>query len=274
MKLTYLGTAGSEGWPALFCSCESCRRAAALGGVNLRTRSQALIDETILIDFPPDTCCHVQRGGLNLKAVRTLLITHSHCDHFYPKDLGMRTSQYAEGTTGSILHVYGNDTVRALFERDTEEFVGLENYVKFHEVEAFVPFVTQNGYRIVPLKADHHAPEKSLMYWVEKEGRRILYAHDTGIFPEETWQYIAGTRFDLISLDCTGLTRDWRSGHLGFVAVDEVAARLRSIGCADADTRILLSHFAHCEDMVHEDICRIASPKGYAAAYDGLICSI
>ena len=27
MKIHYLGTAAAEGWPALFCDCENCRRA-------------------------------------------------------------------------------------------------------------------------------------------------------------------------------------------------------------------------------------------------------
>ena len=29
MKLTYLGTAAAEGFPAVFCNCEHCREASA-----------------------------------------------------------------------------------------------------------------------------------------------------------------------------------------------------------------------------------------------------
>ena len=35
MKFRYLGTAASEGWPALFCNCEYCLKAKKLGGKNL-----------------------------------------------------------------------------------------------------------------------------------------------------------------------------------------------------------------------------------------------
>ena len=55
MKLQYFGTAAAEGWPALFCGCDACRRAREAGGRNIRTRSQALIDDKLLIDFPADT---------------------------------------------------------------------------------------------------------------------------------------------------------------------------------------------------------------------------
>ena len=51
MKLTYLGTAAAEGWPAAFCNCDGCRAARRLGGRNIRTRSQALVDDALLLDL-------------------------------------------------------------------------------------------------------------------------------------------------------------------------------------------------------------------------------
>ena len=53
MKIRYLGTAAAEGWPALFCSCPICTKARAQGGKNLRTRTQAILDGELLLDFPP-----------------------------------------------------------------------------------------------------------------------------------------------------------------------------------------------------------------------------
>ena len=51
MRLTYLGTAAAEGFPAIFCNCEYCNEARRLGGKNIRTRSQALVNDDLLIDF-------------------------------------------------------------------------------------------------------------------------------------------------------------------------------------------------------------------------------
>ena len=42
MEILYLGTAAAEGWPALFCGCEICKRARAAGGKELRTRTQSI----------------------------------------------------------------------------------------------------------------------------------------------------------------------------------------------------------------------------------------
>lgn len=53
MKIRYLGTTAAEGWPALFCSCSVCTHAREQGGKNLRTRTQAILDGEMLLDFPP-----------------------------------------------------------------------------------------------------------------------------------------------------------------------------------------------------------------------------
>ena len=90
MKFKYLGTSAAEGIPAMFCNCNICTQAKKLGGKNIRTRSQAVIDDRLLIDFPPDTYTHVIYGGLDLTKIYSCIVTHSHSDHLYSKDLGMR----------------------------------------------------------------------------------------------------------------------------------------------------------------------------------------
>lgn len=82
MKLKYLGTAASEGVPALFCNCKYCKKARKLGGKNIRTRSQTMINDDLLVDFGPDTYLHVLQNGINLLDIKNVLITHCHQDHF------------------------------------------------------------------------------------------------------------------------------------------------------------------------------------------------
>ena len=53
MKITYYGTAAGEAWPGVFCRCELCEKARALGGRNIRTRSQALVNQDLLLE----NCC-------------------------------------------------------------------------------------------------------------------------------------------------------------------------------------------------------------------------
>lgn len=90
MKIRFLGTAAAEGFPALFCNCKYCKEARRLGGKNLRTRSQSLINDDLLIDIPADTLSHFLTGDIRGDRIKYLLITHSHSDHFYPTNLSPR----------------------------------------------------------------------------------------------------------------------------------------------------------------------------------------
>ena len=270
MRITYYGTSASEGWPALFCSCDACQNARKLGGKNIRTRSQALIDESLLLDFPPDTNLHVVNYRLDLRKVQTLLVTHSHHDHFFASDVFMHEFPFSEQAAGSHLDVYGDAYVRALFylaARDTET---QGKTIAFHAVTVFQQFMTADGYQVVPLLADHNQPEKSSIYDISKDGKRVLYAHDTGIFPEVSWNYLNAIHYDLVSLDCTALDRDWTQGHMGFQAVKVTIARLRKQNCIDSHSILVLNHFAHRNGFTHNRIQEEAEKLGCIAAYDGM----
>ncbi len=269
MKITFYGTSASEGWPALFCNCKACETARLLGGKNLRTRSQSLIDTSLLIDFPPDTNYHALQYGLNLRNIRTLLITHSHHDHIFASDICMRMQPFAE-SLDSVMTVYGDEYVCALFYEAAKYFPGLEKTVRFLPACAFQPFFTDDGYEVVPLSADHNYPEHSLLYIIRKGNKSLLYAHDTGLFPEATAAYLKNMHFDLISLDCTALERNWFHGHMGFSAIDQTVKFLKNQNVIDDHTQIILNHFAHYKNFTHAKICEQMEPKGYTVAYDGL----
>ena len=69
MKIKYLGTAASEAIPGVFCECDVCKRSRAAGGKNIRTRSQAIVDDKILIDFPCDTYLHSIANNIELAKI-------------------------------------------------------------------------------------------------------------------------------------------------------------------------------------------------------------
>ena len=273
MKIKYYGSSASEAWPALFCSCSACNAAAELGGKNIRTRHQVQIDDSLLIDFPPDTNYHIRQYGLDLRKIKNLLITHSHPDHFYPYDLANRVSQYTDGITISeMLHIYGNSTVKKIFSSVMKDYQNVEAVMKFHELKPSDNFVTEDHYYVEAFLADHKYDEQSLIYSIAKEKKKILFAHDTGIFPDETWEKLENQYFHCVSLDCTGVTKGWINGHMGFEAVKYTCKRMRRMRCIDDGTVIILSHFAHCTDMTHEKIEKIANENGCLAAYDGFEC--
>src|SRR3954453_20663870 len=91
MKLRFLGTAASEGYPDAFCDCDNCRQSRARGGRSLRRRSAALIDDVLLIDFGPDLMAAALMDGLSLAQVRYCLQTHEHSDHLDPEHFSSRS---------------------------------------------------------------------------------------------------------------------------------------------------------------------------------------
>lgn len=275
MKLTYLGTAAAEGWPALFCRCEYCKKALERGGKNLRTRSQAMVNDDLLIDFPADSFSHMQQNGLNFSAVKTLLITHSHMDHFSPTDLHLRsTSYYAHDLSTPNLTLYGNERVMKLLEREriTREEEPNDTGISAVEIQAYKPF-TAGKYRVTALPAFHAMNEKAFVYLIEDGEKTLLYLHDTGELFDEVYEYLAANkvRADLISYDCTYVALPSGGGHMGLDSCPKVRARLEAIGVSDANTISVVNHFSHNGKLIHDELEPAAKEIGFLTSYDGMV---
>lgn len=202
MKMTWLGTAAAEGWPAMFCRCPSCTESAKHGGKSIRSRSQSLVNDDLLIDFPADTYLHMMHGGLNLDAVTDVIITHAHEDHFYPEDLANRQSGYTRFRAPHAFNVYGNDAVCAAYER-VASVIGndeMPQVVPMHEIFEYQPLRLAH-YTVYPMLADHNPREKCYIYIIrdERDGKTLLYAHDTGYLKEECWSFMKAFRFVCVS---------------------------------------------------------------------------
>lgn len=267
MKLKFLGTAAAEGIPAFFCPCPVCETARSRGGREIRTRSGALIDGEILLDFPPDTYAHMLRFDLPLHRIASLLVTHTHTDHFAVRELELRHRIFANlPAEAPALTVYGGATVGETLRALPLDLTGR---VAFAELKAFES-ADIGGYTVTPLRADHMKDEDCFIYHVERGGRRLLYAHDTGDFPEDTWRWLAGRNIGLVSLDCTFAGRDYSRGHMGFPANLRVRDRMRAVGAAVEKTIFVCNHFSHNGGMNHAELVEMARPEGFAVAWDGM----
>ncbi|MEZ4630538.1 MAG: MBL fold metallo-hydrolase [Deinococcales bacterium] len=81
MRLTFLGSADSQGVPRWWCDCVVCEEARERG-INRRKRSALLIEyqgQTSLIDAGPDI--REQLDRVRLRKLDRVLITHAHHDH-------------------------------------------------------------------------------------------------------------------------------------------------------------------------------------------------
>lgn len=272
MKLTYLGTAAAEGWPAVFCNCEYCLKAKKAGGKNIRTRSQAIIDNDLLIDFGPDTYMHALNNQLDLSAVKNCIITHSHTDHFMPVDLMFRNTEYfAHNLTNKIMHIYGNEKV---LEKYDDYFKSPEdskkNGVELHLLELYKE-VQIGDYLITPLRANHANGENAFVFVIKKDNKTILYLNDTGRPFDDFYEYFKNNKIhaDLISYDCTFVVLPSCAGHLGLDSIQELREKLTDLGVCNENTKHVITHFSHNGKLIHDELVPEGEKLGLITAYDG-----
>ena len=273
MKLTYLGTAAAEGFPAVFCNCEYCNEARKLGGKNIRTRSQAIINDDLLIDLPADTYSHFLNNGILGDRIKYLLVTHSHSDHFYPAELEMRQVPYAHNTRAERLKMFCSQGAADILNKIDE----IADYaVDFNALNPFDK-VSMGDYIITALPARHYDGDGALFYMIEQE-KTILYAHDTGYFYDEVFLYFKNNncRFDLVSLDCTNIDIPIsdEGSHMGIENITRVVEKLKNIGAITEETKIVINHFSHNGEPLHHKLEARVSEYGYLVSYDGMTIEV
>ena len=270
MKITYYGTAAGEGWPGVFCQCPLCREARRLGGRNIRTRSQALVNDDLLLDLPPDNQLHSLYYGLDLGKVRALLVTHSHSDHFYPEDLEFLREPYSHTYPGQM-QIFGNDAVGRGIIRTCGNDGGEKERFQFREADVNTTFPVMD-YKVTPLRATHAKGEKCLFYHIAQGDKSLLYAHDTGSFTRENLDTLAQQpgKLRLVSLDCTSQMHRDGKYHMGLEDAAEQKERLLTLGLADTDTVWVVNHFSHNGGWLHEEMAAQAGKYGMIASYDGM----
>ena len=267
MKIQFLGTGAAEGIPAFFCNCKVCKEAYELGGRQQRTRCGALIDDAIKLDFPPDNLHHILQHKLDFEDLKSVLITHTHEDHFCAHDIFYRSAGFAQvDDAGEPLTVYGNGSVEKTVNRYRK--MRKTDRVRASRLNAFESTQIE-GYTVTALLAEHMADEECFFYLIEKDGKKILYANDTGIFPEATFAYLADKQIDLVAADCTMGDKDSTTGHMGIPANRTMRERLLQSGAAKKDCVFVLNHFSHNGNLTYDQLVREA-PE-FTISYDGMI---
>ena len=277
MKFQFLGTAAAEGIPALFCNCERCVRSREIGGRALRTRSQAIIDDRLLLDFPADTLAHTYHSNIDLLKVSACLITHTHEDHLYPEDLFNLRPGFAHTPDAWHLDFYGSEKVGTKIAPMLQGKLTDLNIASFH---ALAPYDTVEigDYTVTALPGQHASYSGPLFYMVSDGKKTVLYAHDTHYFFDEVWAYFEKSKphFDLVSLDCTNACKPMTYvGHMGLAENAQVRERMLEMGLADEKTVFVCNHFSHNGDnVVYDEFVPLAAEKGFLVSYDGMIVNI
>lgn len=272
MKLKYLGTGASEGIPSLYCHCPVCENARKNGGKDFRTRTGFVLDNTIAIDFSPDSYVNMNRWGVDFGSIAHLLISHTHEDHYYPDDIVMRTPASAKGIA-PVLTLYGNEFVRKrLYAVDFfNEYV--LNFVAVKTIECNKTYDIA-GYQVTPFYTNHMRREDAMEFLIQKDGKSYLHLVDSTDPSELVYQYMKEHHVVLnaISCDCTfGSLKDEFYGHMNIWQNIRLRDRFKANGNLASNALVVCTHISHYSGVdTYEHLSKIAEANGLIVAYDGM----
>jgi len=235
VEVTLLGTGAADGWPNAFCGCPSCAVARRTG--QIRSQTSALVDDVLLLDCGPETPRQAVRAGRTLARVGSILVTHAHPDHFDPAVL-----LYRGWVTGTPLEVIGPASVLDACEHwiaPGDDRITLTAVKAGQRLQVGAHLVTV-------LPARHAQPGTAVLYAVERGGRRLLYATDTGPLGPPDLELLDGRPCDLVLLEETFGDRPAPAAdHLNLRTFAATVEVLRQAGVVTEVTDVVAIHLGH-----------------------------
>lgn len=281
MKLQFLGTAAAERIPAMFCACDTCRRALMAGGRNIMRRSQVLINDDLLIDFSGDSYSNFINVGKTLSNIEHVLITHAHDDHFTFEDFFSRFEGIAYNVKAEKLRIYLSSVAYDIMQKCiTARGLDKKSLGKRFEFIVVEPYTTfpVGKYTVTALPAVHASCGEALIYLIEEDGKAFFYGTDTGFFSEETDAFLAreGKKIDLLCLDCTKCDNEFNYYvHMSMSEGRRIADRFAERGLLKDGAALYYTHFSHNGGMIYDELVAAAKSKyGFAVTYDGLTVTL
>ncbi|MBL8048684.1 MAG: hypothetical protein JNJ45_08380 [Chthonomonas sp.] len=264
MEILLTGTGASEGIPSLYADSRVSQYAHQHGGKDRRSRASALVDGFLKIDMGPDTLGQVGALGLNPREWGAVLYTHSHDDHFAASEL-----QYSLYPFTSLhecpYSIYGNQVVLDAIHLKYPEWP-----FDLHLTESFRAFQVAE-YTVTPIHAMHKLDEDAQNLIISDGHSTLLYATDTGLWDETTWEFLRDFRLDALVIECTeGLNKTSYYGHLALSECVDQVQRLRKAGILRADGPVATTHISHFGDLTHAELANQLAPHNILAGYDGM----
>lgn len=245
MKIKFLGT--SAGWPLPRLGCED-KICSSNDPRDRRTRSQALVNDRLLLDTGPDTYLHLSQPDVNPTSIRYAAITHEHPDHTFGLwDLG---------------HIYNARLIKVIINPSTFRKIRKLFFYKEYEVlktEA-ASSVAINGLVVSLLPVNH--TNSSFGILVQEGGKGFFWAPDFKTFPAETINILK--KIDLIAMDASELKISNRSHQTVEEGID-LGKKLQA-------ENVYFIHIGH-RTLPHRELDEFVQRRGgknFHIAYDGL----
>ena len=141
---------------------------------------------------------------------------------------------------------------------------------ELHQVEYGLP--GQAGDIVyLALEANHRDRTCSAVnYILQREGRTMLYALDTGWFHQHTYELIKQFRYDLVVIEGTfGYGVD-SAGHFNLDKLQRAIQHFREDDLLKEGARFCATHICPHFSPVHDEYAPVLAEKGITLAYDGM----
>ncbi len=258
MKIHFLGT-GAADWPDPGEKVGDGRRLSSL-----------VINDSLMIDCGMMTLQAIKEFGVDINALHSVLISHSHCDHY---DIGELSSiaQLRSATQPPLrVFLHAKAVARTVVPADA---AGRLELVPYETGDLF----SCDGVSVTTLPANHEledSTEQAAHFFLEfPDGKTMFYGLDGSWFLPPTWHFLQKHRLDYIVWELTcGELADWRAdSHCNLGMVKLMTDSLRYSGVIDKNTVMFCSHMARTLCPPHPLLERRVLTEGYILAKDGLL---
>ena len=276
MKVVVLGS-GGFGYPLVFCNCENCNTARALGGKNIRKRASVLINDEMIIDLTADTNVAMSMYNKNMANVKYLLQTHTHLDHFDINHFTSLDYKYATNRTDNLNLICSSLAFKDINEKANQyDKMNLFNQDYLNKIK-LQPLNLNHGeslkidnYEIKAIHCNHHNELGAQNYLIKYNNKTLLYATDTPMISATALNQLKGEKIDCLLLDESFGKNDYMVTHLNLNGFVEYIEKLKNNNLLDTDCQIYATHITHDGNPCHEELENILKDYGCHASFDGM----
>lgn len=278
MKLTVLGTGGSEGVPVLYCKCKVCTS----GEQRLRPSYHLKISDKseFLIEAGPDFRTQQQKFNFDFTHC---FFSHAHGDHINGL-LEMRQSfvigreyllvkdpRFSLKLKTPKKFLIGQELHDRFCSMKWAESVGWA-YQELIQEGIFIPVILKpnefrkvDDFEIAILKNTH---DKTISngFILKSDKKTIIYLADMSIMDDITRGFIDETKPDLIVFHLPAFYASPRGDHIGIESLEEFYQKYK----------VLIGHFSHESGLLLSDMVEEAKKRhpNLIVGYDGLNINI
>lgn len=280
--MLFLGTGAAELVPNPFCRCRLCQRIRQGTDVP-RKRSALLLGNEICIDFGPDVLAASQQYNAPFYDLTDIFITHTHEDHLsidnlsvlWIKESPVRLWLSEAGV--AWLEQYRQQS-RCLYRGKCQlDDLLQQGKLSIHTLEPYRWHTIGNA-KVYAITTNHqgwHPEELSLNYVIEKNGQRILYAADTGLYSQENLSALHNFGCDAVIMEGTygSLDMDRGISHLTCDSYIENAENLVACGAVKPNGKFYVTHINQCHSFDHREYQAYMNANcalDITVAYDGM----